>query len=168
MEIKLAHLPNLKKASLRNLLAAGVVGAMALTTAFVGHYEGRVMRAYLDPAGVPTICNGATKGVRLGQTASGAECDAMLERDVKEALRAVDRAVKVPLPETRRAALGSFVYNVGEGRFKKSTLLKKLNAGDTIGACNELSRYIFAGGKKLKGLVTRREAERELCLRGAR
>ncbi|EKN6093795.1 TPA: glycoside hydrolase family protein, partial [Yersinia enterocolitica] len=45
-----------------------------------------------------------------------------------------------------------------------STLLKKLNNNDLIGACNELQRWVYAGGKRWKGLVSRREIERELCL----
>ncbi|MCH5496505.1 glycoside hydrolase family protein, partial [Salmonella enterica subsp. diarizonae serovar 16:z10:e,n,x,z15] len=49
------------------------------------------------------------------------------------------------------------------GAFAKSTLLKKLNAGDQAGACNELKRWTYAGGKQWKGLVTRREIEREVC-----
>lgn len=67
------------------------------------------------------------------------------------------------MPETRRAALASFVYNVGEGQFSRSTLLRKLNAGDAREACAELSRWVYAGGRVLTGLVKRRAAERELC-----
>ncbi len=78
---------------------------------------------------------------------------------------AVDKALPKLKPETR-AALGSFTYNVGVGAFNSSTLLRKAKSGDLIGACNELTRWVYAGGRKLKGLVIRREAERELCLSG--
>ena len=67
------------------------------------------------------------------------------------------------LPDNRRAALGSFVYNVGERQFSSSTLLRLLNSGDVLGACAQLSRWVYAGGKQLAGLVNRRAAERELC-----
>ncbi len=70
------------------------------------------------------------------------------------------------MPDTRKAALASFVYNVGETQFSRSTLLRKLNAGDVKGACAELSRWVYAGGKVYKGLVNRRMAERELCEQG--
>ncbi|WP_256937108.1 glycoside hydrolase family protein, partial [Enterobacter chuandaensis] len=61
------------------------------------------------------------------------------------------------------AALYSFTYNVGAGAFSRSTLLKKLNTGDVPGACIELQRWTYAGGKQWKGLITRREIEREVC-----
>jgi lysozyme len=64
-------------------------------------------------------------------------------------------------------ALVSFTYNVGAGAFRTSTLLKKLNAGDTVGACNQLPRWNKAGGKVLPGLTRRRAAEQALCLKGA-
>ncbi|HDP4777317.1 lysozyme [Pseudomonas aeruginosa] len=145
----------------RKLTAAG--GALALAAALVTPFEGRSLVAYLDPVGIPTICEGITAGVRMGDMATPAECDALLKRELQRAVDAVDRQVLVPLPDTRRAALASFVYNVGEGQLARSTLLRKLNAGDVRGACAELSRWVYAGGKKLGGLVRRRAAERELC-----
>lgn len=145
----------------RKLSAAG--GALALAAALVAPFEGRSLVAYLDPVGIPTICEGITAGVRMGDMATPAECDALLEHELQRAVDAVDRQVLVPLPDTRRAALASFVYNVGEGQLARSTLLRKLNAGDVRGACAELSRWVYAGGKKLGGLVRRRAAERELC-----
>ncbi|KPO22290.1 glycoside hydrolase family protein, partial [Escherichia coli] len=63
-------------------------------------------------------------------------------------------------------ALYSFVYNVGAGNFRTSTLLRKINQGDIKGACDQLRRWTYAGGKQWKGLMTRREIEREICLWG--
>lgn len=63
------------------------------------------------------------------------------------------------------AAYLSFIYNVGVGAFADSTLRVKLFKGDRRGACNELSRWVYADGKKLAGLVKRREAERQVCLK---
>ena len=77
--------------------------------------------------------------------------------------RVYEAGAETTSDDTRRAALGSFVYNVGEGQFSSSTLLRLLNAGDARGACAQLSRWVFAGGKQLAGLVNRRAAERELC-----
>lgn len=150
--------------SLRNKIAIGALtGALGMTGALVSWFEGRSLVAYLDPVGIPTICEGVTLGVKLGDRATPAQCDQLLQRELRIALTAVDRQVRVPLPDTRRAALGSFVYNVGERQFSSSTLLRLLNAGDVRGACAQLSRWVYAGGKQLAGLVSRRAAERELC-----
>ncbi|MBK5413735.1 lysozyme [Pseudomonas sp. TH31] len=150
--------------NLRQKIAIGALtGSLGMTGALVTWFEGRSLVAYADPVGIPTICDGITLGVSLGNVATPAQCDKLLERELSIALAAVDRQVRVPLPETRRAALGSFVYNIGESQFARSTLLRKLNAGNALGACAELSRWIYAGGKRLAGLVKRRAAERELC-----
>ncbi|WP_369782085.1 lysozyme [Pseudomonas sp. WC2401] len=150
--------------SLRNKIAIGALtGVLGMTGALVSWFEGRSLVAYLDPVGIPTICEGVTLGVKLGDQATPAQCDQLLQRELRIALTAVDRQVRVPLPDTRRAALGSFVYNVGERQFSSSTLLRLLNSGDVRGACAQLSRWVYAGGKQLAGLVNRRAAERELC-----
>lgn len=150
--------------SLRNKIAIGALtGVLGMTGALVSWFEGRSLVAYLDPVGIPTICEGVTLGVKLGDQATPAQCDQLLQRELRIALTAVDRQVRAPLPDTRRAALGSFVYNVGERQFSSSTLLRLLNSGDVRGACAQLSRWVYAGGKQLAGLVNRRAAERELC-----
>lgn len=143
-----------------------VGGALAIATPLISHFEGGRNAAYLDPVGIPTVCYGHTATARIGQTHTDAECIALLEQDLGAAFDAVDQHVDVALPPTRRAALASFTYNVGEGALQRSTLLRKLNAGDVVGACNELRRWVYAKGRKLAGLVRRRQAERELCLIG--
>lgn len=144
-------------------LIAGSGSALVLAAALVGFYEGNHPTAYDDPVGIPTICYGHTASVKPGQTLSDARCDELLAADLGHAFRVLDASVTVPLPATRRAALASFIYNVGVGSFQRSTLLQKLNAGDAAGACAELSRWVKAGGRELPGLVIRRAAERELC-----
>lgn len=152
-------------AALKTKIAAGGAAlVMAIATPLVAKFEGRSLVAYLDPVGIPTICEGITAGVRLGQTKTAAECDALLAGELGKALAAVDSRSTVFLPPARRAALASFVYNVGEEAFARSTLLRKLNAGDSMGACAELSRWVYAKGKKLPGLVARRAEEMRLCL----
>ncbi len=153
--------------SLRSkLTAAAGAATLGLAAVVVANYEGLRTSAYLDPVGIPTVCYGHTATARMGQTLSQAECDRLLEGDLGEALAAVDKLVKVPLPVERRAALASFTYNVGAGQLASSTLLRKLNAGDPKGACAELSRWVYAGGRKLPGLERRRASERELCEAG--
>jgi lysozyme len=150
----------------QRILAVSLAGATGMAGVLVSNFEGRSLAAYLDPVGIPTICEGVTRGVRLGQAKTPAQCDALLQQELTIAMAGVDRNVTKPQPETRRAALASFAYNVGESQFKASTLLRKLNAGDARGACAELSRWVYAQGKKLQGLVNRRAAERELCEAG--
>jgi len=153
--------------SLKRRLAIGATaGALSIATAVVSYYEGYQPTAYRDPVGVPTICFGHTATARMGQTLSQERCTQLLQADLGHAFSAVDRRAQVDLPPPTRAALASFVYNVGEGAFARSTLLRKLNAGDLRGACHELSRWVYAGGRKLNGLVKRRATERELCLKG--
>lgn len=153
--------------SLKRRLAIGATaGALSLATAVVSYYEGYQPTAYRDPVGVATICYGHTATARMGQTLSQAQCTQLLQADLGTAFAAVDRRAQVELPPPTRAALASFVYNVGEGAFARSTLLRKLNTGDLRGACHELSRWVYASGRKLNGLVKRRATERELCLKG--
>ncbi|CAM5440823.1 lysozyme [Alcaligenes faecalis] len=146
---------------LKTKLGAGVVSA---AIALVAAWEGRSLIAYVDPVGIPTICDGYTQGVKLGDMTSPERCDALTEQEVRRALAVVDRSVSYPLPDEVRVALSSFVYNVGAGAYANSTLVRKLRAQDIAGACRELDRWVYAGGRKLRGLERRRQAERLLCL----
>ncbi|EID8049440.1 lysozyme [Salmonella enterica] len=158
MQIKIKH------------LITGGAGAVAIAAALLGGHdglEGRRYTPYRDVAGVLTVCDGHTgKDIIPGKRYTDAECDALLEKDLKRVKAQVDPLIKVSIPESERAAFYSFAYNVGTGAFARSTLLKKLNAGDHAGACNELKRWTYAGGRQWKGLVTRREIEREVCAWG--
>lgn len=106
------------------------------------------------------------KDIMLGKTYTEAECKALLNKDLATVARQINPYIKVDIPETTRGALYSFVYNVGAGNFRTSTLLRKINQGDIKGACDQLRRWTYAGGKQWKGLMTRREIEREVCLWG--
>lgn len=155
--------------SLRNkLIAAAGGGAMLIATVFLGGkdgVEGRVYEPYKDVAGVWTVCDGHTgTDIIRGKKYTDRECDRLLWNDLQPVKKTVDSLVKVPLNEYQRAALYSFTYNVGSGAFSKSTLLKKLNAGDQDGACEELRRWVYAGGMKFRGLMNRRDMERSMCL----
>lgn len=145
----------------------GVTAAGALAITLVGGFEGLRLVAYRDPVGIPTACFGETKGIRMGMTFTRAECDKMLLDSLIEHETGMERCITVPIKDETHVALLSFTYNVGVGAFCKSTLVKKLNAGDTKGACNELLRWNKAGGMTLPGLTRRRQEERALCLKGA-
>lgn len=147
----------------QRVLGYAAAGSLAMATALVSHFEGRSLVAYIDPVGIPTICYGSTAGVKLGQRLTADECDRLLAGELGKACADVDRLVRVPLTPARRSALCSFVYNAGGTAFASSTMLRLLNAGDTRGACAQLDRWVYAGGKQLGGLVKRRQAERELC-----
>lgn len=152
----------------KKIVVAATGGALAIAAALLGGHdglEGRQYRAYYDVVGVLTLCDGHTGNDIIGDKQySSQECDDLLQRDLLPVKTWVDGAVKVPLGDYTRAALYSFTYNVGRSAFINSTLLKKLNSGDIAAACDELRRWIFAGGKQWQGLVNRREVERELCL----
>jgi lysozyme len=145
------------------IAGAALAASITVATAVVSFYEGLETDAYYDPIGIVTVCYGHTATAAMGQQLTPQECESLLRDDLSAAFSAVDRHVNVYLTVERRAALASFVFNVGEGAFQRSTLLTKLNAGDTAGACAQLDRWIYAGGKVLPGLVTRRKTERELC-----
>ena len=155
--------------NLRNkLIAVAGGGAIAIATVFLGGkdgVEGRVYEPYKDVAGVWTVCDGHTgNDIIKGKKYTDRECDRLLIADLQPVKQSVDGLVKIPLGEYQKAALYSFTYNVGSSAFSKSSLLKKLNAGDVTGACEEMRRWVYAGGQKWRGLMNRRDMERSLCL----
>jgi lysozyme len=141
-------------------------GAAAIALTLVTGFEGLRQYAYNDPVGIPTACFGETKGVKLGQHYTIEQCKAMLQSSLDIANTGVDSCTFVYLPDTRRAALVSFTYNVGVANYCNSTLVRKLNAGDVVGACHELPRWTYAKGIQLPGLVKRRAEEMAYCLKG--
>jgi lysozyme len=146
---------------IKQRLVAGVLSLSALGAAGIVAHEGMRKVAYVDPVGIVTVCAGHTKTAKLGQVKTEAECQELLKQDAKHAEAAVKRLVTVPVTQRQYDALTSFVFNVGETSFAKSTLLKKLNAFDCWGAGKEFSRWTYAGGQQLPGLVKRRADERK-------
>lgn len=142
------------------------------TLRLITEFEGFVPNWYPDPAHgwkVPTVGYGHTDAAgqpfysdTKDKVFSKQEAMEILRRDLGQYENAVNRAVKVPLNANQFGALVSFTYNLGEGNLAKSTLVKKLNAGDYQGASAEFARWNKAGGKVLAGLTRRREAERQL------
>jgi lysozyme len=135
----------------------------------IQHFEGCLEKkgehyhAYKCPAGVWTVGWGSTHhgGHDIGSTTKWTrqECDAAFLRDMEVFEKAVRRLVKVPLNANRFDSLVSFTYNCGEGNLAKSTLLKKVNAGDFEGAADEFVKWNKANGKVLAGLTRRRKSE---------
>ena len=132
-------------------------------------FEGLRLEAYLDSAGIATIGFGTIKypngsKVKLGDKITKAQAKEYKLHDLKEFENTVNTFVKAPLNQNQYDALVSLSYNIGSNAFKNSTLLKKLNSGDYKGAAEQFLSWNKAGGKKVQGLVNRREAERKLFL----
>ena len=137
----------------------------------IKEFEGFSKTPYLCPAGVPTIGYGTTR-YNDGKAVSLADRP-ITEEEALELLRyqvdnihskAVSNAIKHELTQSQFDALISFTYNLGESNLKRSTLLRKLNAWDILGAANEFVKWNKAGGKVLSGLTRRRRAEKALFL----
>lgn len=147
------------------------IAALSLSIAgatLIAKHEGTVQTAYLDPVGIPTICTGSTRNVFLGERASLAECEARLVEDTTYAGAAIKRCLQEDTRLTQRQydALVSFTFNVGGGAFCKSTLRRKIIAGDCEGAANEFQRWNRAGGRVLLGLTKRRAEEAWMFRKG--
>lgn len=132
--------------------------------ALIKRFEGCKLEAYRDSVGVPTIGYGHTKNVHMGDRITQAEADAFLAQDVKEHADGVLPLLLVQVTQGQFDALVSFAFNLGVGALKRSTLLRKTNDGDKIGASEEFGKWVYAGAQKLAGLVARRRAESQLFL----
>lgn len=157
---------NIFKKAPKRAATTGLAAVTLIAAPFTAQHEGLRLKAYLDPIGIPTICYGETVGVEMGQEKTKEECDALFEVRLAYFATRVDMLVEPEMEPATHAALTSFTYNAGVGAFKRSTLRRKLNEGDLQGACDELLRWVYAGGRKFNGLVRRRAAERNLCLQG--
>ena len=132
-------------------------------------FEGEQLIAYDDGVGVWTIGFGTIKypnGVRVkkGDTCTLDQAKEYMRHDLIEFEHTVNSSVKVPLNQNQFDALVSLAYNIGSNAFKSSTLVKKLNAGDYQGAADQFNAWVNAGGKRMQGLVNRRDREKLLFL----
>lgn len=131
-------------------------------------FEGLRLEAYVDAVGATTIGYGhtGTEHAFIGNTITKKKAIELLRLDLRDSEKAVNSLVKVELTQDQFDALSSLVFNIGTGNFRKSTLLKKLNQGDYLGAADEFLKWRKGGGKVLPGLVTRRAKERAMFLEG--
>ncbi len=127
-------------------------------------HEGLRTSAYKCPAGVWTVGYGHTRSVKAGDVITEKEAENLLIQDLAAAAADVSRLVKVPLTQGQFDALCSFVFNLGAGSLMKSSLLKYVNAGDFKKAADEFEKWVYSGGRILKGLVNRRKDERQLFI----
>ncbi|QYU38198.1 lysin [Enterobacter phage Phc] len=157
---------------MNNIMKSTLTGVMLITAGLLSQLEGTYYTPYIDIAGVPTVCEGITgKDVIWGKKYTRRECDQLLEKHIGVAARAVDKAVKVEIPNTMRAALYSFTFNAGQGAFRSSTLLRLTNQGRLREACGELNKWVYfynpkTGKKEIaKGLKNRRAVEYQYCVK---
>lgn len=155
-----------KSSLTKKLLAYGFTAAVAMSGGYlIAPNEGKVNQVYLDPVNIKTSCYGHTgPELKLGQKFTDEQCLDQLAKDLSSHDKQMMNLVRVPLTDYQHAAFLSFAYNAGVGNFKSSTMLRKLNSKDYEGACEELSRWIYAKKQKLNGLVTRRQQEKDMCL----
>lgn len=147
--------------------------AVAIAAALARRFEGVYLSPYLCPAGVATIGVGATfyeDGTRVqldDPPITRARAEALLLHMVRTVyLPAVLRlcpALVTATPE-RLAAIIDFAFNLGAGKLKASTLRRRVNAGQWDQVPAELRKWVNGGGRRLTGLVRRREVEVALVL----
>jgi len=146
------------------------LACITLACGYIQPWEGLWTTAKVDTIGTGrpiTWCYGETKGgAKVGDKFTPEQCSEMLKKRLPEYADEIAPCIKVPISDKTRAAFISFAYNVGSAGFCKSSVAKKLNAGDPKGSCDALMQWTKAQGKVVKGLVNRRAAERRLCLEG--
>lgn len=135
----------------------------------IREFEGFREKAYKDTGGVWTIGYGTIKypngmPVKQGDTCTQSQAESWLKNDCKWVDACLDKYVKITVNQNQFDALASFVYNIGESQFRSSTLLEKLNTGDFSAAATNFDRWVYDNGKKIKGLINRREKEKALFL----
>jgi lysozyme len=144
----------------------GRIAALAvvlMAAPIVAVEEGVVLTTYQDPIGIPTACVGETDSEVVGMKPmfTRDECVAALGASLYAHALEVDKCIHRPIERREAVAVLSWSYNIGAGAACKSTLIRKLNAGQPF--CAELDKWVYAGGMKLRGLVKRRAKERAIC-----
>ena len=126
--------------------------------------EGLRLEAYLCPAGVPTIGWGHTKGVKIGQHITLAEAEDLLVEDIAPIERLLN-SMKINFRQEQFDALVSWIFNLGEGKFKGSTMYQRIvgNARDEE-ITDQMVKWIYSDGRPLPGLMKRRVAEANLFI----
>jgi lysozyme len=143
------------------------IAALSLSaSALVGiaGWEGYSGTAYQDIVNIWTIGFGTTAGVKKGQTIDPVKALQRKLTDVQKFEGALKQCIKVPLHQHEYDAYLSLAYNIGPTAFCNSTLVRRLNAQDYAGACQQILRWDKAGGKPVRGLTLRREAEYRQCM----
>lgn len=149
------------RAKLTALIGTAAVGLVAV----VAQWEGKRNEPYRDIVGIATVCYGETN-VPMRRY-SDDECKDMLAGSLATYAQAVlDRNPELRGHDPQVIAASSLAYNIGPAAYRRSTVARKFSAGDWRGACNAFLAWSYAGGRRVQGLLNRRKAERDICLRG--
>ena len=132
--------------------------------ALIKRFEGFSSHPYICPAGISTIGYGHTKTASERGAVTKVQAEALLRDDVRAAEWAVIRLIHVPLTQGQFDALVSFSFNLGSGALQRSTLRCVVNREAHVEVPRQLMRWVFASGRKLKGLEKRRAAEAALYI----
>ena len=143
-------------------IGALAVSASALVS--IALNEGYRGEAYKDAVGVPTVGYGETKGVTMKSKTTPDRALVQLLSSANRHADDIRQCISVPLYQHEFDAYVSLAYNIGAKNFCGSTLVRKLNADDYSGACEQIKRWNKAGGKVLPGLTKRREKEYRMCM----
>ena len=159
---------NVPKSGKFGIIGGSVAAVLMAAAAFIQPWEGTVPKAYFDVVGVLTICTGHTgPDVYKGQEVSKAQCDALLVSDIGKTYTQLAGCARSAVTPNQAVALLSLGFNIGGRALCRSTLMWMLNAGEPAAQwCKQILRWDKAGGRKIKGLTRRREAETKLCLQG--
>ena len=147
-----------------NRIKVAALSASAVALVGLAVHEGYRENAYLDIVGIPTIGYGTTDGVKLGDRTDPIKALQRALSDMQKFEGAIKECVTVPLHQYEYDAFLSLSYNIGARAFCNSTLVRKLNAYDYKGACDEILRWNKAGGRVVNGLTIRRQKEHQQCL----
>lgn len=149
-------------------LASAIASAIALASPFIQHWEGKRNVTYQDLAGVPTACFGHTgdDAGPLGRVWTDAQCDILLRADIAAHVDPIIACVPALAGRVDQlAASTSLAFNIGTGAFCRSTAARRFNADDWQGGCDAFLLWVKVQGRTVGGLVARRRAERDRCLR---
>ncbi len=144
-------------------LALGSGSAGVLLAALVGTYEGTRYVPYRDVTGIWTDCSGNTHEVNPEVRQTVMTCKGIDAKNEELAFQSLHKYVTYPLTRNETVAFADFIYNVGEQKFARASMLREINQGRVSSGCRELLRWVYAGGKRLQGLVKRRQAEYVIC-----
>jgi len=142
---------------------------MNILLRLIKRFEGCRLKAYLCPVKVWTIGWGATgPGIKQGIEWTEDQADSRLDTDAYKywAIALKASPVLALYPEIHEA-IADFCYNLGGTKYKASTLKKRIDAGDLDGACEEIVKWVYGGGRRLPGLILRRRAESEIIEQAA-
>ena len=138
-----------------------------IALALIKHFEGCRLRPYLCPAGIPTIGYGNTRYVDGEKVSMGddpisrEEAEELLQYALIKIPRSVFRLCPVLIAEDegKQAGIFDFVFNLGTGNLKASTLRRRINEGNWDETAHELRKWVYGVGRRLRGLVIRRNVE---------